>query len=213
MFNTVKKLLGLGKQEAHPLSIPDVPADYWKLEQFHFCPLFVCDELMSKGKHHAFVSEFAHNPEPVHPSVYTSQKFHFFYKDLGHGHSYPYALPEDFKPDAWLRAEQPAARIKGELWMVKPEAFISLDIHKQVGVQFNRKRIRITYPTTPIAWSEGRPIPRILPDEVKTVEAWSYIGIPEYWRDQIGGIFQNQMQLYEHLPKKIWIEQFYKNDL
>lgn len=214
MFEAIKNFWKKPETEEVDLRPPSVPADYWKLEQFLFCPLFVFDELMEKGKHHdQFIKEYAHNPEPIHPSVYTSEKFHFFYKDLGDGHSYPYALPETFKPDGYLRGEQPPAKIRGELWFVRPQAFISLDIHKDVGVQFNRKRIRITYPTTPIAWSEGRPIPKILPDEVRTIEAWTYIGIPEYWRDQIGGIFQNQMQLYDAIPKKAWLNEFYKNDL
>lgn len=194
-------------------SLPEYPEDYCKLEQYMFQLVFVADEMMKGKKHHSFISEYAHHPEPLHPSVYTSSPFHFFFKDLGHGHSYPFALPSDFKPDGWLRGREDPGRIRGELWAVRPRAFISLDIHKQVGVQFRRERIRITYPTTPIAWSNGRPLPKILPDVVKTIEAWMYIGIPEYWKDQIGGIFQNQMQRYEHLPKKIWIDQFYKNDL
>lgn len=213
MFEAVTKFFRPKVQGGgETFQLPWVPDDYNHIEQFRYQLLFVTDELKKGGKYHSFISEYSHHPEPVHPGCYTSEDFHFFFKDLGDGHSYPYALPASFKPEGFLRGQEDPARIKGELWAVQPRAFISLDIHKNVGVSFTRRRIRITYPTTPIAWSKGRPIPRILPDVVKTIEAWMYIGIPEYWKDQIGGIFQNQMETYTHHPAKPWIKNFYRFD-
>jgi hypothetical protein len=38
-----------------------------------------------------------------------------------------------------------------------------------------------------------------------------YVGIPKYWDDQIGGIFQTtQMDIQEHDNPRIWIDKFYQ---
>jgi hypothetical protein len=211
MLNVVKNLFRRPSLEKVPDTI--FTDDFWKLEQYMFQLIFVADELKRGGKYHSFIAEHSRSPEPVHPSCYTSGEYHFFKKDLGEGHSFPFALPSNYKPSAFLRYPPEPARIKGELWAIRPKAFISLDIHRQNGVMFRRERVRITYPTTPIAYSTQNPLPHILPDQIATVMAWMYIGIPTYWDDQIGGIFQNQLELREHEAKKIWIDKFYKFDV
>jgi len=188
--------------------------DIWKLEQYMRQLIFVPDDMKSGGRLNRLLTETSWTPTPLHPTCYTHDDYTFWKKDLGDA-SYPVVLPKDYRPSGYIRKDVIPAAIKGELWAIRPSGFLALDKQRQNGVQFRRERVMIKYPWRELGWSKTQPVPKISHLEYfTTVTAWMYIGVPEYWDNQIGGIFQtSQMDVFEHDVPKDWVNKFYKFDI
>lgn len=189
----------------------EMTPDIWKLEQYHRQLIFVADDMQTGGKNNKLVAEASFTAEPAHPTVYTHHKYTFWKKDLG-VHSYTIILPEGYRPTGFVRYPVEPARIRGELWAIRPSQFILLDKHKQNGVQFKRDRVRIKLPSRFVCYDDKRPLPNITDQPFHTVTAWLYTGVPDYWDAQIGGIFaSSQMETQDHTAKAI--QKFYSFDI
>lgn len=184
--------------------------DIWQLEQFEWQHIFVPYPFQMDFGSEKEMLETVRLGRPTHPTCYTHNEFNFFIKDLGSA-SYPIPMPKEYEPSAFLRWPVIPARIKGTMWSIPPSLFISLDKSKQNGVQFGRQRIKITLPWREVKYDNKSPLPFITEDYLVTKTAWMYIGRPDYWNDQIGGIFQScQVEHKEFLTPKKWIDRFYE---
>jgi hypothetical protein len=181
--------------------------DLWLLEQYPRQRVFIADDLKTGKVNHKLIKEH----RPVHPDVYTLQKYTMWKKDLG-GHSYP--LPFEPGHDAQVpslyRAEP--ARIKGELYVLPSNLFWNvLDKHKQNGVQFTRKRVLITVPWRTVSFETDRPLPVISSDQTITIDAWMYVARPEYWDDYLGvHLGSKAVDTYAPNSPKVWLDEYYK---
>ena len=179
--------------------------DLWYLSQHARQLVFISDDFkMGLPKH-----DLIEGQEPIHPSCYTLHNFTVYKKDLG-THSFPLPFEEgiDFQIHGWYKPE--LARIKGELYAL-PSHYIwkVLDIEKENGLQFVRKRVSITVP-----WREVRYdglLPFISKDYIRTIRAWMYVARPEYWDDYIGvALGTRAVPIYEHDSPKDWITKYYQ---
>lgn len=180
--------------------------DIWKLEQFTRQLLFVPCDLKTGGRNNELLRQASFVPLPVYPLCYTTNKFTFWKKDLGKL-SFPVPLPEGYRPSNFVRWEVEPARIQGELWSIRPRAFISLDILRQNTLQFRRERVRIACPWRDVYRTVSNA--HISPDYIINIPAWMYIGVQNYWDPQIGGLFASaQIDTREHYPTP-WIDKYY----
>lgn len=191
--------------------------DIWKLEQSMFQLIFIPDDMMRGRQNNHLIADAGFNGEvPVHPACFTLERFTFWKKDLGL-ESYGIPLPKEHIPTNWLRVRPTPAKIKGQLYAILSPRIIKLDIHRQNGLQFRRVRQKITLPYNQVKyntkpdgelWSK---LPVISPEYIYTVEAWMYVGIPEYWDNLIGDMFQvRECPKFELDIPKFWIEEYYK---
>lgn len=185
--------------------------DIWKLEQYHRQLIFVCDDMMKGNKNHSLIAEAsASGDDPFHPTCYTLKPFTLWKKDLG-TESFPVAMEDGYEPTGFLRWPAEPARIRGELYAIRPYQFIKLDIHRQNGVQFRRIRTAITLPYNQVKYTQKRPLPKIAGEYIETIQAWMYVGVPEYWDNLLGGVFNTKpVDLFEHDKPRTWIDKYYK---
>lgn len=211
MLTAVKKWFGKDGPDYEAIEWANqciLTPDNWKLEQYVRQLIFLpCD--MKKGhRNHGLIED--HINGPVYEDVYTAQEYTFWKKDLGEA-SFPVVLPGDYRPDAFTPYEVEAAPIKGELYFIPGHHMKELDKHRLNGVQFVRDRVNIRIPYRTVSFNKERPLPVISDHKYfNTVPAWMYMGVKDYWDPQIGGIFQSQMDLYEHDNPRVWIKKYYK---
>jgi len=184
--------------------------DVWQLEQYMWQLIFVPYDFQRDFDNKEELETNSYMGAPVHPVCYSLNEFNFFVKDLG-VKSFPIPMPEQYVPSNFLQWPVVPARVKGSLWAIRPQVLFSLDKTKLNTVQFRRQRVRITLPYREVRFDEDHPLPQISPDYLVTCTAWMYIGIPEYWDDQIGGIFKScQVERKEFISPKKWITGFYE---
>lgn len=216
MFQALKKLVGFDKTNetvtawAHQ---NQHSPDLWRLMQYQRQWIFIPDDMKMGHRHHKLISEeSASGVDPFHPACYTRKNYTLWKKDLG-TESFPIAFEESFKPSNFVRWPPEPARIMGELYAIRPSQFILLDNHRQNGVQFIRKRVDISIPYVEARYSKEKPLP-VLKDCLHTLQAWMYLGVPQYWDPLLGGVFDtHSLPLYEHETPRIWMKHFYKYDL
>lgn len=197
----------------------ELTPDFWRLEQYIRQWLFVPDDMKRGGVNHHLIEEAINGP--IETDVYTAHPYTMWKKDLG-TQSYPIVLPADYVPSGRTIVPVEPAPIKGELYGIRPSAFISLDKHKLNGLQFFRTRVdvRVSYrtvryermtidPETLLPVGSRRPLPIISEHGFVQFPAWMYQGFPDYWDPQLNGIFRSQMDLYEHDRPRVWIKKYY----
>jgi hypothetical protein len=216
MLQRLKRFLTSTSEAATATSVADWASqnqytpDIWQLEQFEWQHIFVPYPFQMDFSSEKEMLEAVRLGRPTHPTCYTRHPFHMFVKDLGKN-SYPIPIPKEFEPSNFLRWPAIPARIRGQMWSIPPKLFISLDKAKQNGVQFRRQRVHITLPWREVKYDDKSPLPYITDDYVVTKSAWMYIGLPDYWHDQIGGIFTScQVEHKEFVTPKKWIDRFYE---
>ncbi len=139
--------------------------------------IFVFDDMMKGKKNFDLIAETSVTGVWPLAHVYTVDNFYFWKKELGEL-SYPIAL--DKPVTGYTRFDREPAKIWGQLYAIRPTAFNKLDIERENGVQYTRRRIEVLCPYT--HWA---PSPSI---EEVTLSAWMYVGNHEYWDDQLAGI-------------------------
>jgi hypothetical protein len=109
---------------------------------------------------------------------YSKEDYSAFKNDLGK-FSHPVAFEKKYSVRTLTQG-----RVKGQIVRMRTDRLIQLDVQRQNGVQFYRKRIQVTVPTTVIdpSYNDAR---REIPCET-TVWAWAYFGLPSYWLEGYG---------------------------
>lgn len=193
MFGKVKKFLNdafkfpskawMEEQSDKTYHTPDM----WKLEMHENQLVFLYDEFMSGRSQHKVVSSFAEK-------MGTAFSFDQYTMWNYHGDN---IVPVVMKDHQYLI--NPARKVKGELYSLRPKAMIDLDILKRNGVEFRRKRVKIIVPSKPEVWVKERDgMKRLfgdkkastsswfsLPLENRFFDAWMYFGTDKFWADKI----------------------------
>lgn len=181
--------------------------------------LFVYDGMMSK--HLDFPKIVKHGPTLFpgytdYPTVFTMSGFTMFY-DCPSGQ----VVPLHAEHDGYF----PKAKVKGQLHLVRPEVLHSLDITRENGVQFKRRRVRLLLPyheklTGPYRTLNGKPLPRALqgwrgkqtPEKIWILkDVWMYVGRKSYWNNRLDGGYST-LQCPIHFPnvEKNWLPRYYE---
>lgn len=204
MFKAIRRLLP-GQHQIDPALLweaqneiqfsPDIA---W-LEQYQTQLVFVVDDLQSHFKNHSLMSDglcagLGH--------AFTRDPFLMWKKPLGL-ESFPIPIVPNANNTSIVRWYPKPAIIKGELYAIRPYAFLALDKHRANGVQFQRRRIRLNYPfhevkksddpifdpnKTALSRTELKLHQRIFLSErwYANPSAWMYIGREDYWSNQFG---------------------------
>lgn len=207
----------LADAEHHLRWTPDLAT--LQLSQFQL--LFVCDDMKHDWDSYEKIRE---NSARIPYRAFTMKNFKYYCRTVD--------SEKTFIP---LRSDKtefeltpvipyvPSCKIAGELHAVESEHFTKLDELKQNGVQFLRQRIKLLVPWREMPLSEwkdvdGRPLPLALKgktgvlssERVHIIEAWMYVGIPEYWNDLLdGGFLFNPVWVSEAFQSKRWLRQYY----
>jgi hypothetical protein len=165
--------------------------------------VFFYDQLMSKRDEHWLVKDHAlyNGPDIVTWRGFTVLNHGLWVHDLrSHKTAIPLSVTdadrkdwEDNNPTGSRRA--PPAKVKGELYLVRPELLFLLDKDKQNGVEFERKRVLVRIPYRKVVWVKD---PSLHPDnpeklesvhtssfETKLVHPWMYVGVDDYWAPRL----------------------------
>jgi hypothetical protein len=174
--------------------------DILELSQYQRQNIFVSDDMMRKGKLFDYIEETSLTGRHPMSGGYTEEEFFFWQKSLGED-SFPVALRNEVS--GFCRNPPEKARIRGQLFSIRPYQFTKLDFLKDNQVQFIRERINILVPHYKSIYDKKRPIPEIV-TSVSTVPAWMYIGVNEYWDDMLGGVFSSKpIPLLDHSRPEI----------
>jgi hypothetical protein len=175
--------------------------------------VFIADDLKVGKINHKLIEDHS----PIHPHCYTLQPFTVYNKDLGiHSIPLPFEEGVDFGTTGWYKPE--LHRIQGELYALpSPLIWKVLDIQKENGLQFTRKRVLLTLPWREVTFDSGpdipmaSKIPSISKDYLRTQPAWMYVARPEYWDNYIGvALGTRAVPTYQHNTPKEWIGTYYK---
>lgn len=118
-------------ESSHTPDIHKIELCPWKL-------LFVYDEYQEGHWFHDLIKDHVHPDTRTHVSCFTRERFTVFKKEMK---SYTYPVPLERKFPGL-----PMCRIRGKVYPIKPNRLKQLDIIKQNGVQFDRRRVKLTYP-------------------------------------------------------------------
>lgn len=181
--------------------VPIFTPDMVHLQMKKRCLIFVHDDMMSGRNNSDLIVETSISGRWPLANVYTEDKFFFWKKDLGE-HSYPVALDKDVTGFYHGNAEDKApARIWGELYAIRPSQFILLDNERENGVQFIRREISVRLPFINGASK--------FPDITTIHNVWMYIGVHEYWDDQLAGI-HSSTPIDKVQDKRAWLMDHYR---
>lgn len=204
-------MFGLAKKPDHELywtvkgltEQPCYTPDIAKLEQFHVLRLFVYGDEMYQRQHHDLIREYS---VPL-GTAFTEPKFHMWKKKLG---KETFPIPLEAKANGepiWSRHHMPEGSIKGELYAIRPYRILDLDKHRENGVQFIRVRQCLYIPYRTVIWTKQNGIITTSID-VKKIWAWMYLGVPDYWKDQLdGGYLFDPVKWYK--PNTGWMPEYY----
>ena len=153
--------------------------DLWRLEQYELQLLFVCDEMQPS---HTKNTKLQGGIELG--TAYTEDNFQMYKKRLGK-ESFPIPMEQngDTSKDT-IFTGLPKTTIKGELFAIRPEQFISLDKYKENRLNFLRKRVSLYIPYREVSWNKEQGV--VTSEEIvkSPVKAWMYVGNPEFWNGQ-----------------------------
>lgn len=169
--------------------------DFMWLERHEYVLLFVYDELMRNRRHY---DELIGKDSLSLAAAFTYDRDLALWKKKLGDETFPIPLlgadrvyrgagitskklhkmvPDDLGPGL-------LARIKGELHAVRPHAFWNgLDKHYLNGVEFQRQRVKVLVPYR--LQLDGVGVDHNV--YVQEVRCWMYIGIKDYWRNQLDG--------------------------
>lgn len=170
--------------------------DMWKLEMHENQLVFLYDEYMYGRSQHKVLTSFAER---------MGTAFSFDEYTMWNYQNTQGITPVVMKSMYHIN---PARKVKGELYSLRPKYIRDLDILKQNGVQFRRKRIRVIVPSKPEVWVKERDgMKRLfqdkkastsswfsLPLENRFFDAWMYFGVDKYWTPKIDEDTDNTFQ-------------------
>jgi hypothetical protein len=229
MYQAVKNFFQ--KTETDPVAAKwskqcELTPDIWKLEQSQYQLIFIPDSMMQgRADNHLIADAGKDGDVPVHPACFTFDRYTFWQKEEhfinaeGKPEVKYSAIPmkKEYEPTNWLRVRPTPAKIKGQLYAILSPRIIRLDIHKQNGVLFRRERQEISLPYRQVKYNDKpdaklySKLPVISPYYLRTVSAWMYIGIPEYWDNLISDMFAvRECNKFELDQPQFWVDEYYK---
>lgn len=121
----------------------------------------------------------------------------------------------------------PAAKIKGQVYLIRPQRFLELDPYKQNTVEYHRERVKLIVPYRQVEFLKDHNLdPAFGVQEafcrsdyegssIKTsrettciIRAWMYIGKPEFY-DPLLTAFDYKSVEYHFSNKRRWCEKYY----
>jgi len=192
--------------------------DYAKLSQHKSQLIFIHDDMMQTQPHHGMVQEGSLSGFYPFNYGYTAKNFTFLKKNLGLK-SIPLAF--DFREVQYElpKCQSVATRIRGEVYAIRPETFISLDTYRQNTVQFKRTEVTVNIPSKKILRhtttdSKGRTFMEYssTKEEIRSVTAWMYVAREDYWKEQLlsdSGFFDfTPIDIIEE--DRVWLRKYYQ---
>jgi hypothetical protein len=187
----------------HPLEDVNLPSEWFEevanlapftpdlpfLERHETQLLFICDAMQQGMWNEHLVRDFSTSVLGI---GFTRDPFVLWKKSLG---KYSDAIPldVDYDPDNVTTPEfrknywdKIPGRIRGEIRAVRPYRFMELDIDKQNGLHFQRRRVSILVPYREVGrrTKAGR-METFSEEKFEIVKMWMYVGIPDYFKDII----------------------------
>lgn len=195
---------------------PDVST----LEEYEWQLYFAPDETKKDHLKHDLIGSDRQYKFPG----FTQQNYHYW------AHAAPFLPPIPLVPAApvnLLPFFPPVAKIKGEVYAIRPQRFLELDKYKQNGVEYQRQRIRLIVPYRKVLWLKDHNLDpsfgvqdvfsrsRYTGNSTKTSEeyvaiirAWMYIGKPEFWDPLISAYDYTSVETF-YAKSRRWCEQYY----
>lgn len=184
------------------------------LQQYRFQYLFVCDEMMQGrpqfkmrlGEHAARVC-----------SAFTQEDFAMWKWPAG---EYTNIIPmtRSFLPNGIKQRDStpPWAnykpglpfRVLGQLYIIRPIHFLSLDTYKQNGVQFYRRRSPLLIPNRIITKCPHLGT-TVSPEQFDVIHAWMYLGKHDFFSELLDSGYHGYEPMTTHLSKRPQIGRFY----
>ncbi len=184
---------------------PDQAWKYWVNNRSRYTPdiaslqdgvcwwLFVADDCRTFRKNYERVYKPGCSIE--YQTAFTMQGFNFFYHRPT-GRPIPIHADDD---DGLF----PRAKIKGELHLVTPQVLIDLDIYRQNGVLFRRKRVKILIPyyVRHRRWEQRMYI----------LKAWMYVGKQSVYKPQLDDGYEYlQCPIFFPNVERPWLPRYYE---
>lgn len=173
--------------------------DIGKLERTMRWLLFVPDEMQQAHPDHSRLSRHAKQIG----SAFTVDTFTLWkerkHVDLKVTRAIPLRI--QYGKEAFYTSPTAAIRrpVRGELYFVNALTLIKLDRHRENGVRFVRERVEVLMPRTEIhlkknlfgTTNAGKPYGEYIKEEKRLLgsplNVWMYVGVPEYWEQQLDG--------------------------
>lgn len=188
------------------------------LEEYEWQAVFVTDELKKKFLKHELLGEDKRYLFPA----FTQKNYHYWESASPLEGAIPFEVSQLRNP---IVGWPPIAKIKGEVYLIRPQRFLDIDTYKQNTVQYVRDRIRLVVPFRRIQWVKDRYGPEVAeffrnPDQFhnnKTfttdehtyiVRAWFYSGRPEYWDPIITAYDYGHVETF-HSKNRRWADTYY----
>jgi hypothetical protein len=195
--------------------------DIARLEEYEWQLIFVADGLKKDHVHHHRLGERLPRMIPA----FTQKNFHFWQPQAPFIDPVPLEVPEGYTN--MMPFFPPVAKIKGEVYAIRPQTFMDLDRMNQNGVEFFRRRIRLVVPYRKVVFLRDHNLDpsfgvqellsrsEYTGSSIKTSEeltcilrAWMYIGKPEFWDPMISAYDWGPVEHYNS-NKRRWAETYY----
>lgn len=175
--------------------------DCGELEESAYAPLFVYDNMMEGLKDFSLIQPHIEDRW----TAYTRDHFALVKERLG-SNSYPVMLEKGLSSSYEVFPEQDNGnkkgvaeweiikkfRVRGQLVKIDSKRIKQLDIARQNGVQFDRKRIKVNIPFRTSGWSKQHGRGFLSEPMVAHVWAHAYVGRDEYWREQLESLYSDR---------------------
>lgn len=190
------------------------------LEGYEWQLVFVADELKKDhAKHHLMGVEAKYNFP-----AFTQKSFTYWT-----GPPWDSPIPMRAEHDSILSrivGMPPVAKIKGEIYSIRPRSFIDLDTYKENTVQFQRERVRLVVPYRKLLWLRDKDLDPLFkvqqalgqaaltksimhtPETTCIIKAWMYIGRPAFW-DPLLTTYEYSAVESHHSNTRRWCETYY----
>lgn len=183
------------------------------LEQHAWQLYFACDETQIGHLKNDLLGDFEYKMPG-----FTQQSFNYWAHEAPFNAAVPMEAEGFHNP---MPNYPDIAKIKGQILMIRPQAFLNLDNYKENGVQYLRKKVRIIVPYRALKKISDHPdLPTVDIEWVRdgigltfervcTIRAWMYVGVPKYWDKMISAYDYTSVQTYNS-KNRPWCKTYYQ---
>lgn len=195
--------------------------DIARLEEFEWQLYFAIDETKKD-----FIKHDLLGPEKEYKFPgFTQKPFHYWQ------HSAPFLPPIPTtvtdNPLNSMPFFPPIAKIKGQVYAIRPQRFIELDRYKQNTVEYYRERVRLIVPYRQVLFLKDHNLDpafgvqevfsrsayagssiKTSEEKVAIIRAWMYIGKPEFWDPLISAYDYTAVETFTAKNRR-WLETYY----